>query len=176
MSKIMLYCLPRSKSGVIFNSLKPLARALDMEIYNHHDGEYYYLNNKEVKSNLFCKIEPRTNIEPIINKLKDYHWFVTTREFEPFCLSFAYAHQKNKWVNRSTIIEEWFMSDDTYNYALETFNKHLKDIKLIKKYAANTILNYKEITDNYKGIETYHIERPYAEKLINCEKFFGERK
>ena len=45
-------------------------------------------------------------------------------------VNMLYAHQKNKWVNRSTIIEEWCMSDDTYNYALETFNKDLNRFKI----------------------------------------------
>ena len=170
---IALYSLARSKSSVIFDSLIPLAKALGMQIFESTNGEYYFLNNSNVKKDLFCKIDSRTDVEPIVDKIKNHHWFVTTRSFQDFCLSFTWAFQSNIWHSKYDIhVTEWKMERESYDYAYKTYQKHLKNIEYIKQNTNYTIIDYNDVIDDYKGTMNWkHTDKPYADMLINYSDF-----
>ena len=99
--KIALYSLPRSRSEVLFNYLEPMALMLGMEVYRPKNGQYYYIDNSVILENTFLKIDSRTNsnfLKTIVSQFSSYHWFITTREFEEFCLSLSYARQVNTLI------------------------------------------------------------------------------
>lgn len=171
---IALYSLPRSKSTVLFDSLAVLAASLGMEVHVPQNGEYYYLNNNKPNPKLFAKIDSRTDVKPIVDAQKDHHWFITTRNFQDFCLSFAYAYQTNEWHSKfAQQIKEWRMYRSTYEHCKEMYEQHLQNIEYIKEHANYTIIDYTEIVDNWR-MRTYEwvpSEKDYIGAMDNYEEF-----
>lgn len=174
--KIALYSLARSRSEAMFQYLKPLASALKMNIIEMKNGGYYYLNNTtHVATNTFLKIDSRTDIDffkKIVTETKDYHWFITTRDFEGFCLSLTYARQRGQFHDKSWndhIYSKFTISRDEYLYAKQIYNNHLEHLKIIKDIALNhSIVNYEDIVFN---TSTVHIEKDYTRLCENYSQF-----
>lgn len=166
--KYALLSLPRSRSTCLFNELAPKAEAAGMDVYYANQGKYYYLDHKEVDPNIFCKIDPRTDLslfEEIIHKSKDHTWYVSTRDFEDFCLSFSYALNRGKFQDFGPYVYEPFeVSYENYVYSRETYQKFIKMVDTIPE---KVIINYHQI--NSSG-STIHIEKDYKSLCINYDQ------
>jgi hypothetical protein len=174
--KISMYSLARSRSEALFQYLKPLATALQMNIVEMKKGDYYYLKNTQhVATNTFLKIDARTDTEffkKIVTANNDHHWFITTRDFEGFCLSLTYAIQRNKFHDKTWNDHEYTdfqISKEEYLHAKEIYNRHLAHIEIIKENAPNySILHYDDIQLN---TNTVHIEKDYSRLCKNYIQF-----
>lgn len=174
--KIALYSLPRSRSDLLFNYLAPLAKTLGMDVYRpSRGGEYYYLKNELILSNTFLKIDTRTSeilLDKIITQLSDHCWFITTRDFEDFCLSLTYAIKNKKFqhISKDYTHTPFTISFDDYLYARDLYIKHLQYIEKIKSIVHNaSIIDYNNnfLTSN----DTVHIEKKYKELCMNYAEF-----
>lgn len=174
--KIALYSLARSKSEAVFQYLKPLASALQMNIIEMKNGDYYYLKNTTyVLTDTFLKIDSRTDLDffrKIVEANKSTHWFITTRDFEGFCLSLTYARQRGKFHDKKWndhVYREFVISKDEYEYAKGIYENHQAHIKVIQELTDTySILDYNNINFN---TETVHIEKDYTRLCKNYSQF-----
>lgn len=167
--KIALFSLPRSRSECLFNTLAPIAERCGMEVYRPTRGNYYYIDNDAIKPDMFCKIETRTPLdrfERIVKQFEGHTWWVTTREFEDFCLSLSYALTHNKFHDFDNT--EYFSFEllrEHYDYAVETYAKFNKMVDIIPE---KTIIDYTNIIGNGK---TKHNDKDYKALCTNYQQF-----
>tara|TARA_R110000744_G_scaffold203173_1_gene322033 strand:- start:519 stop:1394 length:876 start_codon:yes stop_codon:yes gene_type:complete len=167
--KIALISLPRSRSECLFNTLAPIALQCGMEVYRPTGGDYYYINNDVIKPDMFCKIETRTPLDRfkrIVEQFEGHTWWVTTRDFEDFCLSLSYALSYNKFHDFDDT--EYFSFEllrEHYDYAVETYAKFKKMVDIIPE---KTIIDYNDITGAGK---TKHNDKDYKTLCTNYQQF-----
>tara|TARA_R110000851_G_scaffold222635_2_gene375467 strand:- start:3398 stop:4306 length:909 start_codon:yes stop_codon:yes gene_type:complete len=173
--KIALYSLPRSRSEVLFNYLEPMALMLGMEVYRPKNGQYYYIDNSVILENTFLKIDSRTNsnfLKTIVSQFSSYHWFITTREFEEFCLSLSYARQVNKFhdTSQETSYNTFEISYNDYTYTRDLYQAHIDNIAMITHLADSvSVIDYKDSIVNNSA--TTHIEKDYKVLCSNYAQF-----
>ena len=167
--KIAQLSLPRSRSECLFNMLAPIAKQCGMEVHRPSGGNYYYIDNDDINPNMFCKIDTRTPLdrfERIVEQFTEHTWWVSTREFEDFCLSLSYALSSGQFhdfkVREYTQFEILY---DHYRYAVELYNKFHTMCDMIPE---KTIMQYHKISS---AGDTQHNEKNYKELCSNYNEF-----
>lgn len=167
--KIAQLSLPRSKSECLFSTLVPIAERSGMEIYYSEKGNYYYIENDLIKPDMFCKIDTRTPLdrfERIVEEFKEHMWWVSTRDFEDFCLSFSYAMTSGQFHDLSYREYESFeIPYEHYKYAVEVYSKFYKMVDMIPE---KTMMYYDKIPNNG---DTQHHEKDYKKLCSNYQQF-----
>ena len=165
--KIALLSLPRSRSECMFNTLVPLAKSLGQQVYYPTKGTYYYIDHTIVDSNIFCKIDTRTPAH-IWKNILDHklQWHVTTRDFESFCLSLAYAINKNKFHDfKDTEYLPFTITKEQYYHSKKTYDRfHI----MLKDITDPIIHDYDNIVS---AGSTIHIDKNYKDLCINYQEF-----
>ena len=168
--RIALFSLPRSRSECIFDILKLEAEQLGMGVYKPTNGNYYYIDNDKIDPNMFCKIDTRTDIDlfqEIVNQQKDHAWHVTTRDFEGFCLSFAYALTTQVFHDiEHRDYNPFLITKDQFDYAVESYAKFEQMLQMIP---TPNITHYSEIKNT--DTRTIHIEKDYKALCTNYDQF-----
>ena len=167
--KIAQLSLPRSRSECLFNTLAPIAERCGMEIYYPEKGNYYYIENDLIKPDMFCKIDTRTPLdrfERIVEQFEEHTWWVSTRDFEDFCLSLSYAMTSGQFHDLGYREYESFeISYEHYQYAVEVYNKFQQMSDMIPE---KTMMYYDKISGNGN---TQHHEKDYKKLCTNYQQF-----
>lgn len=169
--KIALFSLPRSRSECMFDALAPIAEQLGMSVYRPTSGNYYYIDNDTIDPNMFCKIETRTDInlfKKIVEEQKDHVWHVTKRDFEGFCLSFAYALTSKTFHDTSHREYNTFtITKDQFNYAVESYAKFEQMLQMIPNPHVSDYSSW----SNFSLGKTIHVDKDYQSLCTNYNEF-----
>lgn len=167
--KAALLSLPRSRSECMFESLASGPLTTGMEIYRPTAGNYYYIDNDEIKPNMFCKIDARTPLDRfkrIVEEFNDHTWYVTTRKFEDFCLSFACAQKRKQFHDfKQEEYKPFRISKSQYEYCRDMYKKFEEMVAMLPN---KCIMDYDEIVPAGK---TVHNEKDYKSLCLNYEEF-----
>lgn len=164
--------LPRSRSEALFWSLAPMAEEIGMNVHYPTRGDYYYIENDDIDPNRFCKIDTRTPLdrfERIVKECNDHTWFVSTREFEDFCMSLAYSLKREKFhdMDYSHQYTEFEVSYPIYKYAVEIYSQFQKMLEMISDKKIE-IREYDSIVNH--DSPTVHIEKDYKSLCTNYQQ------